>query len=152
METATIETPVGHLEVSTERGKLKRIQMSEAPSSHSSTAPEIKHVESALQRFFTGDYEALDALEVNPDGTEFQHAVWNFVRSIPAGQTLSYGEVAGAIGKPNSARAVGGALNKNPILLAIPCHRVVGSSGELTGFACGIDKKQILLELEAHNA
>lgn len=81
-------------------------------------------------------------------GTDFQIKVWNALRAIPYGETRSYKDIAIAIGSPKSCRAVGGANNKNPILIAIPCHRVIGASGKLVGFAGGIEMKEALLTLE----
>lgn len=81
-------------------------------------------------------------------GTEFQRRVWNIISRIPYGQTMSYGDIAEELGSRNKARAVGGAANANQLPLAIPCHRVVGSNGSLTGFAGGIKLKKLLLELE----
>lgn len=82
------------------------------------------------------------------DGTPFQRAVWQEARKIPYGQTVSYGELARRAGRQKAARAVGGAMGANPLLLIVPCHRVVGSDGSLTGFGCGLDVKKKLLRLE----
>ena len=82
------------------------------------------------------------------DGTEFQQAVWNEARRIPYGSTVSYGELARRVGRPRAARAVGAAMGANPLLLIVPCHRVVGADGSLTGFGCGLDVKERLLHLE----
>ncbi len=88
-------------------------------------------------------------LPLEPVGTPFQVKVWNALKTIPYGETLSYQELARLIGNPKACRAVGGANKKNPIGLIIPCHRVIGASGKLTGFAGGIDVKSKLLKLEA---
>ena len=85
---------------------------------------------------------------VSPHGTEFQLAVWKALRDIPYGQTRTYGEIAGLAGRPKAARAVGMANHDNPLLIFTPCHRVVGKDGALTGFACGLEVKRRLLELE----
>ena len=85
---------------------------------------------------------------VSPHGTEFQLAVWKALRDIPYGQTRTYGEIAGLVGRPKAARAVGTANHDNPLLIMTPCHRVVGKDGTLTGFACGLEVKRRLLELE----
>ena len=85
---------------------------------------------------------------LSPHGTEFQLAVWQALREIPYGQTRTYGEIAGLVGRPKAARAVGMANHDNPLMIFSPCHRVVGKDGSLTGFACGLDAKQRLLELE----
>jgi methylated-DNA-[protein]-cysteine S-methyltransferase len=84
-------------------------------------------------------------------GTDFQKAVWHALMSIPMGQTCSYGQLAAAIGRPMAVRAVGTAVGRNPISILIPCHRVVGSQGQMTGYAGGIWRKQALLKLENTN-
>ena len=88
------------------------------------------------------------AVPLSPHGTEFQLAVWRTLRDIPYGQTRTYGEIAGLVGRPKAARAVGMANHDNPLLILTPCHRVVGKDGALTGFACGLEVKRTLLELE----
>ena len=85
---------------------------------------------------------------MSPHGTAFQLAVWTALRDIPYGQTRTYGEIAAAVGRPRAARAVGMANHDNPLLIFTPCHRVVGKDGALTGFACGLEVKRRLLELE----
>ena len=85
---------------------------------------------------------------LSPHGTQFQLAVWRALRDIPYGQTRTYGEIAGSVGRPGAARAVGMANHDNPLLIFTPCHRVVGKDGALTGFACGLEVKRSLLELE----
>ena len=87
-------------------------------------------------------------MPLNPRGTDFQRAVWAALREIPYGETRSYGEIAAAVGKPKAARAVGGANNKNPILILTPCHRVIGAGGALVGFGAGLPMKEALLALE----
>ena len=87
-------------------------------------------------------------MPVSPAGTAFQRRVWRAARAIPYGQTRTYGQLAAALGKPGAARAVGGALHRNPVLLWVPCHRIIGADGGLTGFGCGVEKKAILLALE----
>jgi len=97
--------------------------------------------------YFTGRRQQFD-LSIQPVGTDFQQRVWEELQKIPYGQTRSYGQIASKIGKPKAARAVGQAVNRNPLPLVIPCHRVIGSSGQLVGFAPGIELKNKLLELE----
>jgi len=103
----------------------------------------------ALRRYFDGDIAAIDALEVTTGGTPFQRAVWSALRRIPAGQTTSYGALAAEIERPRAVRAVGHANGSNPVGLIVPCHRVIGASGQLTGYAGGIERKRWLLEHEA---
>jgi len=101
-----------------------------------------------LAEYFSGGRRSFD-LPLSPRGTEFQLAVWAALRAIPYGATTSYGELASRLGRPTAARAVGAAVGKNPISIIVPCHRVLGAKGELTGFAGGIEAKRYLLELEA---
>jgi methylated-DNA-[protein]-cysteine S-methyltransferase len=102
----------------------------------------------ALKAYFAGDLTALDDLEVETAGTPFQRAVWGALRSIPAGHTLSYGALAAQIGKPSAVRAVGLANGSNPIGVVVPCHRVIGANGALTGYGGGLPRKRWLLEHE----
>jgi methylated-DNA-[protein]-cysteine S-methyltransferase len=101
-----------------------------------------------LRRYFDGSPEALDGIDVDPGGTEFQRSVWLALRRIPLGETMSYGGLAALIGKPNGARAAGRANSLNPVAIVLPCHRVVGSGGDLTGYAGGLHRKQWLLDHE----
>ncbi|GAA2036032.1 methylated-DNA--[protein]-cysteine S-methyltransferase [Agromyces tropicus] len=87
-------------------------------------------------------------LPLAPSGDEFQHEVWGMLREIPFGETVTYGELAERLGDRNLARRVGGAVGRNPISILVPCHRVVGADGSLTGYAGGLDRKRRLLELE----
>jgi methylated-DNA-[protein]-cysteine S-methyltransferase len=105
-------------------------------------------VRAAIEAYFTGDIHALDALEVETAGTPFQRAVWAALRRIPAGQTLTYGALAAEIGKPSAVRAVGLANGSNPVGVVVPCHRVIGADGSLTGYGGGLPRKRWLLEHE----
>ncbi len=105
-------------------------------------------VRAALTAYFSGDATALDGLAVETGGTDFQRAVWQALRAIPHGQTRTYGQLAAAIGRPTAVRAVGLANGANAIALIVPCHRVIGRDGTLTGYAGGLERKQWLLELE----
>jgi methylated-DNA-[protein]-cysteine S-methyltransferase len=102
---------------------------------------------SQLRRYFDGDAPAFD-LPLDLLGTPFQRGVWAALLRIPAGRTCSYGDIARAIGSPQAVRAVGAAVGRNPVSLIVPCHRVVGSDGALTGYAGGIERKAALLTLE----
>ncbi len=99
-------------------------------------------------KYFSGDRAALDALPVTTGGTEFQQMVWRALGDIPAGRTTTYGELAERLGKPTASRAVGLANSKNPVSLVVPCHRVIGANGALTGYAGGLERKQWLLRHE----
>ncbi len=100
----------------------------------------------AITAYLSGS--RLAELPLRPAGTAFEQAVWQALRQIPHGRTRCYADIAAAIGRPASTRAVGRAIGKNPILLFIPCHRVIGKDGSLTGFSAGLDLKRFLLELE----
>lgn len=102
----------------------------------------------AFASWFGGDCRALEALPLAPAGTSFQRSVWGALREIPAGATASYAEIARRVGSPGAARAVGGANHHNPIAIAIPCHRVIGSDGRLVGYAGGVERKRWLLAHE----
>jgi methylated-DNA-[protein]-cysteine S-methyltransferase len=101
-----------------------------------------------LDEYFAGERSEF-ALEVRLDGTEFERAVWRELRRIPYGETTSYGAIARAIGRPEEARDVGTAVGRTPVPIVVPCHRVVGSDGALTGYGGGLDRKRALLDLEA---
>jgi methylated-DNA-[protein]-cysteine S-methyltransferase len=101
--------------------------------------------------YFDGDVDALDAIAVEPEsGTEFQREVWKRLREIPAGTTISYGELARRVGRPSASRAVGLANGSNPIALIVPCHRVIRTGGALGGYGYGLDYKRWLLDHESH--
>ena len=102
----------------------------------------------ALDAYFNGDMEALAAIRTATGGTPFQREVWKALRTIPAGTTMSYGQLAAKIGRTGASRAVGAANGANPIAIVVPCHRVIGASGALTGFAGGLPRKRWLLDHE----
>ena len=105
-------------------------------------------IATALRAYFGGELAAIDALPVETGGTEFQRAVWAALRTIRCGETCSYGELARRIGRPAAVRAVGLANGANPIAIVVPCHRVIGSDGTLTGYGGGLDRKRWLLAHE----
>jgi methylated-DNA-[protein]-cysteine S-methyltransferase len=114
--------------------------------------PAPARIRLALERYFEGDVSTVDAIPCRAVGTPFQQAVWTALRAIPAGTTTTYGELASRIGAPGAARAVGLANNRNPIGVVVPCHRVIGKDGTLTGYAGGLARKQWLLDHEARAA
>lgn len=109
--------------------------------------PLLLRAERELKEYLGGERRAF-SLPLRPQGTPFQLAVWQALREIPYGDTRSYGEIAARIGNPRACRAVGMANHRNPLLIFIPCHRVIGASGQLTGFGAGISVKEKLLKLE----
>lgn len=105
-------------------------------------------VAGALAAYFAGDLTAIDSLAVDPQGTPFQQRVWQALRTVPAGRTVSYGALAGTIGAATAVRAVGAANGANPIPIVIPCHRVIGTDRSLVGYGGGLDRKRWLLRHE----
>jgi methylated-DNA-[protein]-cysteine S-methyltransferase len=101
-----------------------------------------------IEDYLAGDLHALDEIKVNPGGTAFQQTVWNALREIPAGTTQTYAQLAASIGRPSAPRAVGLANGQNPVSIVIPCHRLIGSNGALTGYAGGLERKRWLLRHE----
>ncbi|MDA1312887.1 MAG: methylated-DNA--[protein]-cysteine S-methyltransferase [Acidobacteria bacterium] len=106
----------------------------------------------ALEAYLAGDITAVDDIPVRADGTDFQRRVWAALRRIPAGTTTTYGQIAAQIGQPTAVRAVGLANGSNPIGIVVPCHRVVGANGTLTGYAGGLERKRWLLDHEQYRA
>ena len=109
--------------------------------------PLLDEVASQLDAYFAGERRDFD-LPLAPEGTAFQQSVWRALSGIPFGETRSYADIASVIGKPNAVRAVGAANGRNPIPIVVPCHRVIGADGTLTGFGGGLPTKRFLLSLE----
>ena len=128
------------------RGKSRGKRVRPEPGWEKSPC-ELREAVGQLKDYFAGKRTRFD-LKLAPEGTEFQRQVWKALRTIPYGKTISYGELAGKIGNPKAVRAVGGANGKNPIPIVIPCHRVIGADGSLTGFGGGLETKVALLALE----
>lgn len=143
------KSPIGILEIEFGNNTIQRLRVVESCSKISERTGYIAEVIKQLDEYFVGKRTKFE-LNISPKGTEFQKKVWAELLKIPYGKTKSYQEIAEAIGKPSAQRAVGSACNKNPILLIIPCHRVVSKTGKLTGFACGVDRKEQLLKLESN--
>ena len=140
-------SPIGELYITADDYSLLSVSFSSKENEISSENNIIKNTKKQLDEYFSRRRKVFD-LPLNPIGTEFQKSVWKELIKIPYGQTRTYKEIAIAIGNPNASRAVGNANNKNPIAIIIPCHRVIGSNGDLTGYAGGLDKKQLLLTHE----
>jgi len=125
---------------------LRRHYGPAAEARHPATMPAALRI--ALQAYFDGVPDALDGIDVATGGTAFQREVWAALRAIPAGTTVSYGELARRIGRPAAVRAVGAANGANPVGLVVPCHRVIGADDALTGYAGGLERKRWLLAHE----
>jgi len=148
-----VDSPLGQLRIAERDGALTEIEFmpwrTTLPDSERTQAsPALIEAERQLAAYFSGELIEFD-LPLAPAGTEFQQQVWAQLQEIKYGQTASYGEIAGRLGLTNAAsRAVGLANGRNPVPILIPCHRVVGADGKLTGYSGGIERKQFLLELE----
>ena len=143
------DTSFGIITVGWEDNAVILLKIGKAAPSASSPSVLSELAAAQLQEYFDGRRQEF-TFPCRLRGTEFQMAVWEALSRIPYGETRTYGQIAAAIGKPKAARAVGQAANKNPIWIAIPCHRVVGRNHSLTGYAGGLNLKQKLLDLEQH--
>lgn len=149
METAFIETPLGITKVEGNEQGIKAITVFDSDEKLSDIIPEI--LEDAvyqLREYFEGSRKEF-SLTLNPEGTEFQKTVWRALERIPYGKTISYMELSKTLGDPKAIRAVASANGKNPLWIVVPCHRVIGSDGSLTGYAGGLHRKKWLLEHES---
>jgi methylated-DNA-[protein]-cysteine S-methyltransferase len=148
---ATFTSPIGELLLISDGESLTGIHFDGhhgmAPTPGGEHDPVIVEAARQLHAYFAGERHTF-ALPLRPAGTEFEVDVWEELRRIPYGETLSYGELADRIGNPGAARAVGRANACNPIPIIVPCHRVIGADGSLTGFGGGLDTKRRLLDLE----
>jgi len=154
----TVDSPLGLLLLTAEEDGITGLHMD--GGAHGWTQPRADWVEDAsrfdkarrqLQEYFAGDRTDFD-LPLRPLGTAFQRQVWAALQTIPYGEVRSYGQIAAQIGRPGASRAVGLANGRNPIAVIVPCHRVVGASGSLTGYGGGLPRKRLLLDLEAQRA
>ena len=141
-----IESPVGFLTLRSDGECLTELRFGNCGTDLDS-CPVLEETARQLAEYFAGVRREF-SVPLKPEGTEFQWAVWTALRSIPYGDTATYGGIAEKIGSPKACRAVGGANNRNPIAIIVPCHRVVGLNGSLTGYAGGLAVKEYLLELE----
>lgn len=151
--TITIATPLGPAILSATGGALSTLhlgvpgQTNAVSELNAGTAAVLTDTARQLAEYFAGRRTAFD-LPLAPAGTPFQRDVWRSLREIPYGETVSYGELAGQLGRPRASRAVGAANGRNPLAVVVPCHRVIGAGGALTGYAGGLDRKRELLALE----
>lgn len=141
------KSPIGILEIICENNALISLKIVESASKSNNETELIKEIKTQLDEYFLGKRKKF-YIKINLKGTEFQKKVWMELLKISYGKTKSYSEIASSIGNKNAQRAVGSACNKNPIMIVIPCHRVISKNGKLSGFAYGTDIKEILLNLE----
>jgi len=151
----TMKSPVGELKlVTSDKGLIAILWENDNPNrvpletvSEDNNHPVLLEIECQLKDYFAGNLKEF-SIKLDLRGTEFQQKVWKALLTIPFGKTRSYGQIAQQIGIPKAVRAVGSANGKNPISIVVPCHRVIGSTGKLTGFAGGLAAKKYLLALE----
>lgn len=145
------DSPLGPLYLTANQTQLTGLWLSDCCKNHvrQDDLPVFTDVRHWLDGYFLGNPPDISVLPLCPSGTAFQLRVWEILQTIPYGETISYGAIAKKISPTMSAQAVGQAVGKNPISIIIPCHRCVGSLGQLTGYAGGLDKKKWLLEHEA---
>ena len=147
--TRVVSSPVGAVELVASVAGLVRVSFVDGGISHENLMSNV-HLDAAerqLGEYFAGKRRTFD-LVLAPRGTPFQMAAWEVLRTIPFGSTMTYGEQAAAIGNPRAVRAVGGANGRNPLAILVPCHRVIGANGQLTGYASGVERKRWLLDFE----
>jgi methylated-DNA-[protein]-cysteine S-methyltransferase len=155
--TSTVHSPIGELLLVSGGESLCGIYMEAHNPAPRLTDPVTDDggvfpvVVEQLEEWFAGTRTEFD-LPITTSGTEFQDAVWAELRRIPYGETTTYGDIAAAVGRPTSSRAVGAAVGRNPVSIVIPCHRVMGASGAITGYAGGVDRKRYLLDHERRTA
>lgn len=147
MNTRTIFSPIGALTLTEENDRIVGLQFGGDGAANDASFV-LDEAEKQLQAYFSGTRRDFD-LPLAPVGTPFQRAVWDALRAIPYGETRTYAQLAASVGRPKACRAVGMANNRNPIAILIPCHRVIGADGSLTGYAGGLDAKKTLLALES---
>jgi len=149
MAQCLINTPLGDMLAVEADGALTALDFlpEGAQVAAGDDTPLLRRVKAQLTAYFAGELQAFDQ-PIKPRGTDFQQKVWQRLLNIPYGETRSYGQIAKEIGQPGASRAVGQANNRNPIAIVVPCHRVVGASGSMTGYGGGLPRKEALLELE----
>ena len=151
--TTTLKSPVGLLRLYATEGALTGIYLEnhkgapELTASERGDLPVLLAARRQLEEYFAGERVSFE-LPLEPEGTPFQQTVWKALREIPLGDTWSYAQLARHVGRAGAARAVGSANGKNPLSIVVPCHRVVGTDGKLTGYAGGVNAKRWLLEHE----
>jgi methylated-DNA-[protein]-cysteine S-methyltransferase len=141
-----VDTPIGTLWLSRDEHGLTRVDLHGELGARSED-PLLAEAEAQLAAYFAGERTRFE-LPLSPRGTDFQRSVWSAVGAIPYGGTTTYSALAASLGRPSACRAVGAANGRNPLPVIVPCHRVVGASGALTGYGGGLDMKRALLDLE----
>ncbi len=150
MNIGYMETPIGVLRIKTENSLIVEIHAMTPTESMSEAGEDnlIIETKKQLEEYFRGKRKNFDLPLDMTAGTWFQQEVWACLKKIPYGKTMSYGEVARALGRAGASRAVGNAVGKNPFLIVVPCHRVIKGDGSIGGFSSGLDKKRGLMQIE----
>lgn len=155
MNYCYVDSPIGKLLIAGDNETIRQINFAKngkptkpQPDWQETSRGPVARAARQLREYFAGKRTDFD-LPLAPEGTEFQRSVWRRLQEIPYGETISYGELARRVGNPKASRAVGAANGQNPIPIVIPCHRVIGANGKLTGFGGGLPTKEALLALEA---
>lgn len=147
MTTYTISSPLGPITLTEENDHLIGLIFGGTPTAAPAPSPLLLQAQDAISDYFSGKSDSF-SIPLELRGTAFQRAVWSALQEIPYGTTCTYSSIAARIGRPTAVRAVAHAIGQNPIGIFVPCHRVIGKNGSLTGFAWGLDIKKALLELE----
>ncbi|MDF2179661.1 methylated-DNA--[protein]-cysteine S-methyltransferase [Aliiglaciecola sp. CAU 1673] len=142
-----LDTPIGLLAIREQDDAICAIEFVETMDSEPVNTPLLLEAKKQLQDYFNGSRKAFN-LPLKAKGTLFQQQVWEQLQSVCYGQTASYADIANKVANPKAVRAVGAANGKNPIAIVVPCHRIIGSNGRLTGYAGGLERKAFLLDLE----
>lgn len=160
LQYCTYDSPIGemigitkddvlcHLDFTDCSDRVSRLLQTRYGQHELKKSPDALKLKTRIDAYFASDWTAFEGLKLESGGTQFQAVVWKALQAIPLGQTCSYGELAKTVGNPKAVRAVAGANARNPISIIVPCHRVIGSNGTLTGYAGGVDRKHWLLRHE----
>jgi O-6-methylguanine DNA methyltransferase len=160
IELAVVLTPIGPLTVAARSGRICLLHFGDDEAAARRTlarwyghvpinnVPDPAGAATVLEHYFAGNLDALDAVDVEMNGTDFQQRVWAALREVKAGTTATYSQVATAVGSPAAVRAVGAANGANPVAVVVPCHRIIGANGTLTGYGGGLQRKEWLLRHE----
>lgn len=151
MNYSYYRSPIGMLTLTEQDGQITGVHFGKLiypKEFHHAETPTLSHLRKELWQYFEGQRTHFSDFVLAPCGTPFQQAVWHQLAQIPYGETRTYQQIAAAIGKPNAVRAVGNACNQNPLAILLPCHRILGANGTLTGYAGGLDAKETLLRTE----
>ena len=148
MDIHYFDSPLGTIKVRGDVAGVQEVRFEESTLDIENNVPiSLAPCVEQIQQYFAGNRHAFN-FKTNPQGTDFQKAIWVLLNQLPFGSTISYLKLSRLYGNTKAVRAVAAAVGKNPILVAVPCHRVIGSDGTLVGYAGGIDKKEALLEME----